>query len=488
MKKILLSDLIQATMGCLLGSLQVTEADFFLGVGTDTRSSLQKQLFIALKGDNHDAHAFLHKAVEAGATGLLIQTPLENIPQLSVDQRQMILSKARVVVVQDTLRAFQDLAHFYRQKSKSLIVGVTGSNGKTTTKEFCGAIIGAHRRVHIPKGSFNNHWGVPMTLLAEPEGTEVSVIEMGMNHAGEIQRLCEIAEPEFVTVTMVGRAHIEHFGTIEKIAAAKEEIYQFARPEAARIYNLDNPWTQKMFLRAKKEYPQARKILSFSSIDPSADLFLKIKELTMSSLVLEGTIAGVQGVAKVPVFGKQNLTNILAATSVALSVGLTPEQIWPSLQLCKTSWGRNQLVELSNGAELMFDGYNANPDSMLALLENIPLLKSEGKKIGVFGQMKELGSLSAPAHEELGFQVSRSGFEVVWFYGDDCDSFVAGMKRGEYRNTLLKSISYEDSLASQVASMVNPNDRVLVKGSRGMKMERFVLACQPLNFSLAKES
>ncbi len=482
MKVIQLKDLVDGTKGKVVSQLYQT----FQGIGTDTRTDLKGKLFIALKGENYDPHLFLNKALDAGATGVFIHTPLEKIFGLSLDEVQKMKLRATFVLVDDTLKAFQDLANYFRKKSNSIVVGITGSNGKTTTKQFSGDVIGAYKKIHIPKGSFNNHWGVPMTLLEEPEGTEVTIIEMGMNHSGEIKRLCEIAEPEHVVVTMVGRAHIEHFGTIEKIAEAKEEIYKYAISTATRIYNLDNEWTHQMYSRAKSEYPKARQVITFSEKDETADIYFKIIELTMSHIRLEGKIMGNVGQAVVPVFGRQNVTNLLAAAAVGVATGLLPEQVWKALVFCKTSWGRNQLVKLHNGAELLFDGYNANPDSMRALIENVPLLKTRGKKIGVFAQMKELGELSVMAHEELGFAVSQAGFDLIWFYGDDFASFEVGVRRGKYQKKLIVSSTYEDSLASEVASMVNPSDTVLVKGSRGMKMEKFVIACEPEDFSLSK--
>lgn len=475
MKKISLSDVVRATNGRLLS----THAQSFQGFGSDTRVNLQGQLFFALKGEAFDAHHFLAKAVQQGAAGLVVHEESKELHDLK--------DQVTVILVSDTLRALQDLAHFERMKSSSLIVGITGSNGKTTSKEFAGAVISSARQVHLPKGSFNNHWGVPFTLLAEPIGTQVSLIEMGMNHAGEIRRLCEIAEPDVVVVSMVGRAHIEHFGSIEKIAAAKEEIYQFAKPEAIRIYNLDNEWTAKMHKKASTDFPKARRILTFSSQQANADVFFQIDELTMSQISVTGKIAGVTGRAIVPVFGEQNLTNLMVAASCALAAGLSPQEIWTALSRCKTNWGRNQLVHLRKGAELMFDAYNANPDSMKALLGNVKLLKTKGKKIGVFAEMLELGDLSSSLHQELGEWVGRAGFDHVWFYGADAAAFERGIKSSGFSKNLIISNSYEESLASQVFSVINEQDTVLVKGSRGMKLERFVMACDPVDFSLKKE-
>jgi UDP-N-acetylmuramoyl-tripeptide--D-alanyl-D-alanine ligase len=475
MKKLILADILKATGGRTLKE-QETQFD---GVGSDTRADLRGQLFVALKGDAFDAHEFLAQAIKQGASGLLIQKkPLDEI----------LVAPVTVILVEDTLLALQQLAHFERKKSAAQILAITGSNGKTTSKEFSAAVISSKKKIHFAKGSFNNHWGVPFTLLAEPPDCQVSLIEMGMNHEGELRRLCEIAEPDVVTCSMVGRAHIENFvDGIAGIAAAKEEIYRFAPPQAVRIYNLDNPWTRKMWEKSKAEYPLAKKILTFSESEKSADVFMQIESLTMSEIQLKGVIAGVSGAMTVPVFGSQNLVNLMVAASNALAVGMTAAEIWQALPRCRTNWGRNQLVQLKSGAQMLFDGYNANPDSMRALLDNVPLLKTSGKKIGVFAQMLELGQDSAKYHQELGQWVGEAGLDTVWFYGSDSAAFEAGIRSTNFKNNIIISNSYEDSLATQVSSVLNTQDMVLVKGSRGMKLERFVLACSPLNFSLNKE-
>jgi UDP-N-acetylmuramoyl-tripeptide--D-alanyl-D-alanine ligase len=285
---------------------------------------------------------------------------------------------------------------------------------------------------------------------------------------------------------MVGRAHIEFFGSVEKIAEAKEEIYEHSRANATRIYNLDNPHTKKMFDKSDSKFRQSR-ILTFSSEQHISNVFLQIDSVDMGSLTVKGAIAGVQGQAKIPVFGVHNLTNIMVAASCALSAGMSAAEIWQALPRCRTNWGRNQLVHLKSGAELLFDGYNANPDSMKALLENVKLFKNQGKKIGVFAQMRELGSLSEKAHEELGRLVAQTNFDIVWFYGDDADAFRRGIESEKYSKKLIISNTYEDSLASQVASVLKLGDALVVKGSRGLKLERFVMACDPVDFSLNKE-
>lgn len=450
----------------------------FTGIGTDTRKDMAGQLFIALKGESFDAHEFCAKAVQAGATGILIHRMPEDLESLR--------AKVSVIVVKDTLRALQDIAHHVRHESKSTVVAITGSNGKTTSKEFCAAVVGSAKMVHYSKGSFNNHWGLPFSILEEPAGTQVSILEMGMNHAGEIARLCEIADPDIVVCSTVGRSHIEYFGTIEKIAEAKNEIYKSSPAQAQRIYNLDNPFTYKMFQVASSLHPLSQKVWTFSQKAERAHVFLQLNKMTLEGLQVSGKINGVTGSANIPVFGAQNLTNVMVAATVGLACGMSAEKVWEALPRCRTNWGRNQILQTESGAQILFDGYNANPDSVTALLENVQVLSAE-QKIGVFGEMLELGELASNAHYEVGEKAGKSGLDVIWFYGPHATDFEAGVKASGFSKKLYISNAYEDSLASQIASVLKNGSFAFVKGSRGMKMERFVMMCRPLHFSLTKE-
>lgn len=446
----------------------------FSGIGTDTRQDLRGQLFIPLKGEAFDAHQFLEKAVQQGAIGLLVHEENEQVQKLK--------DQVTILKVPDTLKALQKLGKWARHESSAKILAITGSNGKTTTKEFSAALIGSVMDVHYNKGSFNNHWGVPFTLLQLPPTKDVALVEMGMNHAGELTELVHIAEPDVVVCTMVGRAHMEFFGTIEKVAEAKEEIYEAAGPNALRIYNLDNAQTHNMYVKACEKYPR-NKILTFSSEDPRADVHLMIDSMTMNELSVKGKIAGQEGSARVQVFGAQNLTNLMAAASLGLAAGMSADQVWKGLSHCKTNWGRNQLVHLKSGAQMIFDAYNANPDSMKALIDNMKLLSVPGKKVGVFGQMRELGSASASLHEELGMWVGQAGFDKVYFIGNDCDAFTRGMQKVGYKNPSLIEKDFQDSAGQDLAKFLTSGDIAVVKASRGTKLERFVFPCEPLDFA-----
>lgn len=473
MRTMELKEVLKATQGQAISEVNQK----FQGIGTDTRQSLLGQLFVALKGDSFDAHNFVDKAVAQGAAGILVH---EKSPLI-----ESLKDKTSVILVSDTLKALQNLGNWARKNSKATIIGITGSNGKTTTKEFTAAVLDSFKTVHYSKGSFNNHWGVPFTLLQLDPQKEVAVVEMGMNHAGEITDLVKIAEPDVVCCTMVGRAHIEHFGTIEKIAEAKEEIYEAASPTATRVYNLDNPLTKKMYEKAQKKFPQA-KLVTFSSQDPKADVYLKLDAMGLQSLTVSGHIEDEDGEVTVPVFGAQNLTNLMAAAAIGIATGLEPEQVWQGLSHCKTIWGRNQLLDLKSGAQMIFDGYNANPDSMRALLDNVKILNSKGRKIGVFGEMLEMGSLAASLHEELGEWVGKTGFDKVYFIGANYESFEKGLKKSGYKNPANVAKDFKDETAREFASDLRSGDMAMVKGSRGMKLERFVLPCEPKDFSVNK--
>jgi UDP-N-acetylmuramoyl-tripeptide--D-alanyl-D-alanine ligase len=468
MLKLSLENILLATKGQCFNPLVKS----FEGFGTDTRKNLTGKLFIALKGEAFDGHDYLIQAQQAGATGILVHKKPHPLP----DE----LKKLTVIEVPDTLLALQDMGNWFRKNSKAKILGLTGSNGKTSTKEFAAQIIETKKRVHWSQGSFNNHWGVPFSLMDLTSQHEVALIEMGMNHAGEIKRLVEIADPDVVVCTMVGRAHIEFFGTQEKIALAKQEIYLYSRTNSLAVFNLDNPFTFQMWQQDQKLNPQ-RPRLTFSEIKNS-DVQMQLVSFDFNGLKLKGQIKGVPGEALVPIFGQHNVTNLLAASALALAAGLKPEEIWQGLRQCKSHWGRNQKVQLKSGAVALFDAYNANPDSMEALLKNIQEIPAK-RKIGVFGQMKELGELSSQFHEQLGRSVASVEFENVFFYGDDHTSFAKGLAGGGFQGKSYIQKEFSESLAITLSLSLKSGDLVTFKASRGLRLERMLVACEPLNFS-----
>ena len=463
-----LKQLVEATQGQIFSGVEKT----FIGVGTDTRQSLDKQIFVALKGDSFDAHDFLRQAFLAGAKCLVIHRETPELAELK--------DKVSILIVKDTLKALQDMARYWRRKISAKVFGITGSNGKTTTKEFTAAILSSQFKVHYSKGSYNNHWGVPLTLLGASKFTEAVIVEMGMNHAGELTQLSKIAEPDVVLCTTVGRAHIGNFeGGIQGIADAKEEIY-LANPKAIKIFNGDNEYTLKMFERVSK-LAGLEKTMVFSTYRAGSEVSLRANIMTLDELQIVGHIAGVKGDARVKVFGRHNVVNLMAAACQALVMKMEPELIWASFSRCEAQWGRNQLVRLENGPTVLFDAYNANPDSMSAMIKNLLELNipSGARKIAVVGEMLELGPDAEKFHEEIGQMMGQSDFNIVWFIGASSIAFRRGFEKYGDGKTLYVSNTYEESLALNLRSMLNPHDVVVMKGSRGAKLEKVMRTWSP---------
>jgi UDP-N-acetylmuramoyl-tripeptide--D-alanyl-D-alanine ligase len=492
MRKTSVDELLQKTAGQLLFQASGVGTDLS-GIGTDTRKDLSGQVFWVLKGENFDAHEFLDKAVAQGARALLV----ERAPT----PEQLRAWNVHVIQVADTLKALQNFAREVRRSLKAKVIGITGSNGKTSTKEFLASVLKPEVRVHWNPGSFNNHFGLPFNLLQTPVDAEVLIAEMGMNHAGELTELCHIAEPDIVVCTMVGTAHIEHFGTTEKIAEAKEEIYLAAPAKAVRVFNVDNVWTRKMAEKARTEFPVA-KILQFSNREemlaqPQIDVAL-VKDLGVAGsagwgLALRGRIGDLHGRVETSLLGDHNVVNLAAAAAIALALGLQPAVIWRNLALCKAHWGRMQLLKAEKGTNILFDGYNANPESMDAMLESlktsaIERLHAGGKKFAVLAEMRELGTTAEQAHFELGQKAGAAGLAGIYFYGPSATDFERGVRASgsllEAGKNLIISSAYEERLALQLTSMLDPKDLVAVKASRGMKSEQFVLLLKPADFYL----
>ena len=463
------SELARVTGGQLLSSVAST----FSRVGTDTRQDLKGRLFVPLKGANFEGHDFVAQAVDKGASAVLFSQWRE--------EWRPLLGRASFVQVSDTLAALQSLARHWRRIHNFKVIGITGSNGKTSTKEFTSALLKPHLRMHSAKGSYNNHWGVPLTILeAGPDITHL-ILEMGMNHAGEIWRLCQVAEPDVVVVTTVGRAHIGQLGSIEAIAQAKEEIYT-AAPKALHVFNVDNEWTMRMQARSRAQQ------LTFSAFKSAADVHLRAQRFTWEGLELVGHLKGQSGQAKVKVFGRHNTVNLMAASTLALAAGLTPEQIWQGLaRIQDVAWGRNQLLLLENGAHILFDGYNANPDSMIALIKNLYEMEGVNRKFLIVGDMLEQGEFTDKVHEEIGEQAAAvAGLNGIWYVGQNFKAFQRGLEKNDFKLDFVHTPVVDPGVARQVHSWLRPGDLVAIKASRGLALEK-VFEHWPLKTPLCKK-
>ncbi len=470
-----LEELAIATHGKILSELQVN----FTGIGTDTRKSLKGQVFFALKGANFDAHNFLDVAVRQGAVALVVS----ELP----DKFKSLPQSVTIIEVTDVLKALQNLALFWRHTMSAKILAVTGTNGKTTTKEFASTILSQKFKTQFSKGSFNNHWGVPISLLSIEREHEVAVIEMGMNHAGEISELVGMTDPDVVLVTMVGRGHLEGLGSIEEVAKAKEEMYTFADPGVRTIFNIENEYTRKMYLNYMKAHPKPsfNPILFTSKMDAfaathRATIHFDIKSSDITSLKIKGFIDNIDGEVEVPVFGEHNVYNLMAASALSLSAGMSPAEIWQALPKCQTSWGRSQWMTAKSGALILFDAYNANPESMKAAIENFSKLRVRGRKIAFLGEMKEMGAAAAAVHRELGTLAGSKDFSHIFFVGPSEAEFSKGIEASKFKNNLLVTSAYKKNLALNVQPVLDRDDVVLIKASRGMELERILEELEPI--------
>lgn len=430
----------------------------FLGVSTDSRAHVKGKLFIPLKGDTHDGHDHIESAIQNGAAGFLTHKDL-NLKKESCTQ----------IKVTDTLKALQNLSHAARKKWGGPIVAVTGSNGKTTTKTYLHQMLNQWHKCHSNQGSFNNHWGVPLTLLDLPEDADSAVVEMGMNHEGEITTLCQIAEPNIVGVLNVGRAHLGHFKNQNDIANSKAEIYQSAKIQG-QIFNLDNEHTKKMY----EKYKAKANYKTFSLQDKSADVFFKGQWAELG-IKISGTINGIEGSVEAPIWGLQNISNLGFAAAAAGMLGMPTEKIWQSLTKVKESWGRNQWLEF-NGAKILFDGYNANPESFNSLFQNLKdyAKNSDRQLVGVFGDMREMGEFREQVHIEVAKGMAHLPFKSIFYLGDNQKLVEETLKANGFKNNFFGFSKFENSSAEKLKSQIDKKTLIVLKASRGIKIESFL--------------
>ncbi len=436
-------------------------------ITTDSRQNCQNKLFFPLKGENFDGHNYLKDAIKAGASAIICQKNQQipkNIPQ-----------SIGVFYVDDCLLAYQDLAKYFRQEFHPTVVAITGSNGKTSTKEFLATIIKESHKPLVSKGNFNNHIGVPHTLLQITPETKTVILEIGMNHLDEIKNLTLLSDPNIALITNVGRAHLQGLQKIENIATAKEEIYKYSKKETIKIFNLDNDWTQKMY----EHYQSLSPTLTFSFSDnKKADVCFQIKTIALEHLELSGRIQDVKGEATVPVAGEHHLHNLMAATCASLALEVSPSQIWERLPKCHGVWGRTQVVTLKNKVKVIFDAYNANPDSMKALLNHIMKCKISGKLHICLGDMLELGPKSDIFHRLLGQQVaqvvSSTTVGVIAFIGQFGRAFHEGLEAGGVKKPIFLLDKYNSSLADDIDSQLQSRDTLIMKASRGIQLEKLL--------------
>ncbi|MEO6222335.1 MAG: UDP-N-acetylmuramoyl-tripeptide--D-alanyl-D-alanine ligase [Vicinamibacterales bacterium] len=411
-------------------------------------------LFIALNGPNFDAHTFLPDVIARGAAGLL------------VSEAPIIAGHAAVIVVDDTLAALHRLGHEVRRRSAARVVAITGSAGKTTTKEATAACLAPRYRVYSNPGNLNNHIGLPLSLIDLRHGPDVAVVELGMNHAGEIRALVALAEPDVRVWTNVGNAHIGHFGSIDAIAEAKAEILEGLTSQMVVVVNADDPLVMRHVV------PGAARTLTFG-IEQRADVWARrVEDRGFDGTRAEVTTPWGQLSLHLSLAGRPNLLNVLAAATVALEAGVELEDVTRVTASLAAVPRRGALTTLANGARLVDDSYNASPAAVNVMLSTLAVTTVSGRRIAVLGEMRELGDDAFAWHAECGRAAAQAGVDVlVAIGGPAADGLVNGARESGLAAERIMRFADSTAAAEPVAALLQAGDLVLVKGSRGTRTD-----------------
>src|SRR6184192_4292101 len=424
-------------------------------ISTDSRTLKHGELFVALRGENFDAHSFVESVAKAGAAGAIVDSNWTGeIPE-----------NFALIRTEDTLQAYQKLAANYRKSLPLKVVAITGSNGKTSTKDFTAAVLG--RRFHVTKtqGNFNNHVGLPRTMLEATSQDEVAVWEIGMNHPGEVAVLAKLAAPDAAIITNIGTAHIEFMGSREAIAAEKGALAQAVGPEGTVILNADDPFSKSI-----APSTSAKVILAGTT-----EGTVRAIEITQSANGTDFTI--LEGAhrcrAQLPVPGLHMVQNALLGVAAGRIFGLSLEECAAGLAAAPLTKARLQIKEI-RGVQFLDDSYNANPDSMKAALRTLVELDAEGQRIAVLGEMRELGDESERGHREVGETAAALKVDHLIAIGNVAATIAEAAQRAGLQNS--STVASTAEAAELLGELAAPGDLILIKGSRLARTEQVIEA------------
>ncbi|MFD2672317.1 UDP-N-acetylmuramoyl-tripeptide--D-alanyl-D-alanine ligase [Marinicrinis sediminis] len=427
------------------------------GVQTDSRNIQEGCLFIPLVGEHFNGHDFVAQAIEKGASAALWQEdqgqPPEGIP---------------LVRVQDTLLALQQLAASYRRQHQARVIGVTGSNGKTTTKDLVAAILETTYHVHKTDGNYNNHIGLPLTILSMDEKVEMAVLEMGMSGRGEIELLSELAQPEAAIITNIGEAHLLQLGSREEIARAKLEILSRMKPDGLFVFPGDEPLIRSLF---DQEEHAALKYISFGESTEN-DLYpISMMQEEASTLFMLNT----HGLSayRIPLLGKHNVINAIAAIAVCKYMGVSEKDVVRGLKQAKITGMRIEKLQKESGLTILNDCYNASPASMKAAIELVSEMPGYRHKGVVLGDMLELGEKENEYHREIGQILDPKKIDWVYTFGPLAE-YIAEEASNRYPLEAVQCFASKQHLIEALQAKADKDTIVLVKGSRGMKLEEVI--------------
>jgi UDP-N-acetylmuramoyl-tripeptide--D-alanyl-D-alanine ligase len=455
----LVRDAVEWTGGDLL---QGDGAALFDGVSIDSRTVAPGQLFVAIQGPTHDGHLFLNDALAAGAAGLLVERG-RGLPEGATPALP-------VIAVDDTTRSLGALAAGHRRGFEGPVVAITGSNGKTTAKEMCAAILSATGSCLKNRGNLNNQFGLPLTLLERQVDHDALVVEIGMNHRGEIAPLAAIANPNVAVITNVGTAHIEFLGSRDEIATEKGDLIAALGEDAVAVLNADD---HRVMGQAERTRARILRFGQHAEAEVRAESVTSLGERGFAfDLVTESD--------RVPVhvggLGEPTVSNALAGSAAALAAGAPLASVAAGLARYQPMSGRMEQVSLPRNIIVINDTYNANPQSMEVALRSLTELKGESRGVAVLGDMGELGSSAGAAHRATGALVAELGLDFLFALGQFASDIADGATEAGMDPHRVRVGTSHDETSKELRRILQGNDWVLVKGSRSMQMERVVEA------------
>jgi UDP-N-acetylmuramoyl-tripeptide--D-alanyl-D-alanine ligase len=454
-----IADIAEATGGRFLsgdGAVAVS------GISINTRTLEAGELFIAIRGERFDGHDFVESALAKGAAGAVISRPMGQLPSAALSGRALI-------VVPDTTGALQRLARWVRRRSGARVVAITGSAGKTTTKGVASEFLGLRHRVMRSPGNLNNHIGLPLSLLDLRHGADVAVVELGMNHAGEISRLVAVAEPDVRVWTNVAEVHLQFFASVEAIADAKAEILEGATHATALVANADDA---RVMARAAGFVGQ---LFTFGTAPGAAVAASNIESLGIDGMAARVRTGSGTIPIRVPLVGRGNLMNVLAGVAVARLFDVPLDAIAERAATLRAEAHRGDVLRLGGGVAVVDDAYNSNPGALKGALEVIAGERRFARRVAVLGEMLELGDRAVELHEACGRDAAASGLSLLLTVGGfparamGRAAVAAGMPDTAVRHAESSAEAAEIAVAG-----VRAGDLVLVKGSRGIATERVV--------------
>ena len=452
-------EVLKATGGKLLqGEKQV----FFEGVSTDSRTIGEGELYFALKGPHFDGHHYALEALGKKAAGVVVEEGKAKDIHWNGHQSKTI------ILVRDTLQALGDLARERRRRYQTPVVALTGSNGKTTSKEMIAACLETTFPILKNRGNWNNLIGLPLTLLRLTEKERVVVLEMGMNVPGEIRRLTEIAEPDVGLITNIQKVHLEGLGSLERVKEEKGELFRRMKRDGTIVVNHDDPRVVDL----ARGFPGQE--ITFGMEEPSDVMAREIRlrgiKGTAFTLIVEGEATEIT----LPLLGRHFVPDALSAIAIAALFGIDLEKVKEVLEHFRPAPMRMEVLSLGNGKVLINDAYNANPRSMETALETLAEVKGGGRAIAVLGDMLELGNYTEEAHLQLGRKVGELSIDLLLTLGEWAPTVVESAVRHGIEPERTKILENHGEAISLLRRVIQEGDWVLIKGSRRMAMEKIV--------------